>query len=227
MKKKTYLILSAMKEELDGLCVHLPLVSKNEGKFSYSFFENDSIRVYAMQSGIGKVAMAMTMSSFLATHEVDEVINVGVAGSISSKLKKMQIFVGERCCYHDVDVTEFGYSIGQMCSIPLYYECDSELVKKALVIDSKRIVSGLIISGDSFVSKNKINQSWFKNFDNPIACDMESAAVGQVCHTLNIPFLIIRSISDDTSEEGNKAIYDGNLEEACKIAGEVVAKLIQ
>lgn len=227
MSQKVYLVLAAQKEELDGL------FSSIESKVTFingletHVFENPEVKIYGLMSGIGKVSMALTMGIFLATVPVNYVINIGVAGSISSQLRKMQTFVSKKVCYWDVDLKEFGHPVGQMSDCPLYFEADRELLAKAERQLQNKGKAGLIISGDSFVSKAKIKEDWFKEFDNPIACDMESAAVAQVCYKLHIPFLIIRAISDDPVNDGdNKDVYEFNLNEASYEAGKLVYKVI-
>lgn len=227
MSQKVYLVLAAQKEELDGLFSSIDSTVMFINGLETHVFENQEVKIYGLMSGIGKVSMALTMGMFLATVPVDYVINIGVAGSISSQLRKMQTFVSEKVCYWDVDLREFRHPVGQMSDCPLYFEADRELLEKAEKQLQNKGKAGLIISGDSFVSKAKIKEDWFKEFDNPIACDMESAAVAQVCYKLHIPFLIIRAISDDPVNDGdNKDVYEFNLNEASYEAGKLVYKVI-
>lgn len=224
---KTYLILAAQKEELDGLFSSLTYKKEALNELDIFVFEEGDIKVYGLVSGIGKAGMGYTMGIFLANYKIDKIINIGVAGSVSKELRKLDTFISTRACYWDVDLTEFGKPIGQMSDCPLYFEADKELLEKALSIKGTKTKSGLIISGDSFVSKNKIKNEWFQQFDNPIACDMESATVGQIAYRNNIPFLIIRAISDDPlNDDGNKSDYEFNLEKAAFEAGEFTRKLI-
>lgn len=224
---KTYLILAAQKEELDGLFSSLTYKKEALNELEIFVFEEGDIKIYGLVSGIGKAGMAYTMGLFLANHKVDKIINIGVAGSVSKELRKLDTFISTRACYWDVDLTEFDKPIGQMSDCPLYFEADKELLEKALSIKGTKTKSGLIISGDSFVSKNNIKNEWFTQFDNPIACDMESATVGQIAYRNNIPFLIIRAISDDPlNDDGNKSDYEFNLEKAAFEAGEFTRKVI-
>lgn len=224
---KKYLILAAQKEELDGLFQSLPYQEENVNQLKVRIFQNTEVTIYGLMSGIGKVSMAFTMGLFLATHNVDYVINIGVAGSISPKLRKMQTFISEKVAYWDVDLTKFGHPLGEMSDCPLYFEADQAMMKKAKSLLSDDGNSGLIISGDSFVSKENIKKEWFQDFDEPIACDMESAAVAQVCFREKLPFLIIRSISDDPiNDDENCHVYEFNLKDASYKAGNLVFKLI-
>ena len=224
---KTYLILAAQKEELDGLFSSLEYTKENVLDIEIYSSVKDDIKIYGLVSGIGKAGMAYTMGVFLAKYKVDYIINIGVAGSISSKLKKMETFISERVCYWDVDLTKFGHPLGEMSDCPLYFEADKELLEKARSLKNESVKYGLIISGDSFISKDNIKPEWFKQFDDPIACDMESATVGQIAYRNKIPFLIIRAISDDPrSEDDNKSVYEFNLEKAAYEAGKFTKEVI-
>ena len=218
---KTYLVVAAMQEEIDGLFANRQGI-ENIGNGIY-MYKDDSITLIAMLGGIGKVSMAFKLGQILNSFIVDEIINVGVAGSISKELKPFQTLVASSCAFNDVDMTSWGYEKGQMAKMPRYFICHEESVKKALTFGSD-VKTGLILSGDSFITKDNLPSSFFEDYDNPIAVDMESAAVGEVAHIMNVPFMIIRTISDDTTneKENNKDEYERNLNEACKKAGEIV-----
>lgn len=222
---KTYLVVAAMQEEIDGLFINRGSV-ETIGNGIYLHKENDTT-VIAMLGGIGKVSMAFKLGQLLNSFIVDEIINVGVAGSISKELQPFDTLVATKCAYHDVDATAFGYEKGQMCQMPLYYVCDEEGVKKAMR-KQLNVKTGLILSGDSFITKDNLPSSFFEDFDSPVACDMESAAVGQVANLAHLPFMIIRTISDDTTNqsESNKREYERNLNKAAQRAGDIVWSII-
>ncbi len=224
--KKTYLVVTAMDEELEGLFKFFPDIKKIEENLFYH--EDEKIAFYSMKGGIGKVSMAYMLGSFLAKHKVDEIVNVGVAGSINPALKPFMTLIASKTAYHDVDVTAFGYEYGQMAQCPKYFAADEEGVKKLMSFPSDQLMEGLILSGDSFITKTNLSKEHVSQFDHPLAVDMESAAVSEVCYLAKIPFLIIRTISDDTSnEDGNKDQYENNLTKASYRAGELVAWLMK
>ncbi len=224
--KKTYLVVTAMDEELEGLFKSFQDIKKIEENLFYH--EDDNVAFYAMKGGIGKVSMAYQLGYFLAKHPVDEIVNVGVAGSIDPSLKPFMTLIASKTAYHDVDVTAFGYEYGQMAQCPKYYVADEDGVKKLMSFPSDRLMEGLILSGDSFITKENLSKEHLTKFEHPLAVDMESAAVSQVAYLAKIPFLIIRTISDDTSnEDGNKNEYENNLSQASYRAGELVAWLMK
>ncbi len=220
---KRFLVVAAQKEELDGLFSTLTDVRKIG---PISIYEGKDYIIYGMIGGIGKVSMAYRLGTFLQNFQVDEIINIGVAGSISKELKPLDTFVATKCAYHDVDVVAFGYKRGQMCSMPLYFSCDDQAVTIALSLNRKYIKTGLVLSGDTFVTKDNLSSSVYEDFDNPVACDMESAAVGQVAYMSKLPYVIIRTISDDPNCEENKTTYEKRLVQASNRAGKLALEMI-
>ncbi len=219
-----YLVVAAQKEELDGLFAD----KKNVRKVSdFLVLEEKDCVIYGMIGGIGKVSMAYRLGAFLQNFQIDEIINIGVAGSISKDVLPLETLIATKCCYHDVDVVAFGYKKGQMCQMPLYFDCDRRALDYASSLNSKKIKTGLIVSGDVFVTKENLSSDIYENFDNPVACDMESAAVGQVAYMAKKPYIIIRTISDDPNSEENKDTYNERLVAASNEAGRLAYSLIQ
>ena len=212
-----------MKEELDGL---LSSYEKYEEKDNYYLVKDAEKEVYVILGGIGKASMAFTIGKFLALHKVDMIINTGVAGVLFKALKPLDIFVATKSAYYDVDVLAFGYKRGQMCSQPLYYDCLKDGVDFLMSKNDPSIKRGLIISGDTFITKDNTPKDLEKDFDHPVAIDMESASVGQCANIEKLPYMIIRAISDDTENEGNKDVYDKLLKEASNKAGKLTAETI-
>lgn len=220
---KRYLVVFAQKEEEEGFFSDL----KEKKKFgSFEMVETDDFIIYAMLGGIGKVAMAYRLGCFLQNIQVDEIINIGVAGSVNKNCKPLDTLVASKTAYHDVDVTAFGYQKGQMAKMPLYYECDKKALDIVHKMKKKELKTGLILSGDSFITKANLNSDIYENFDDPYAIDMESAVVGQVAYLAKLPYIIIRTISDDPASESNKETYEARLEQASKEAGKLAYQII-
>jgi adenosylhomocysteine nucleosidase len=223
--KKNYLVVTAMEEEQTAfLSLYKGFIKEED----FYVVENADSTIYCMLGGIGKVSMSFMLGKFLSTHKIDEVFNIGVAGSISPRLKPFMTLIADKCAYHDVDVTAFGYQYGQMCQCPLYFKCDSESVRIAMEDSDPALMTGLILSGDSFMTTKNMDTESFGKFSEPLAVDMESTAVAQCCHIADVPFLIIRSISDDAaSNEENKDQYENNLNKAARKAAEIVKLVIE
>lgn len=161
----------------------------------YSFYlgVRGNNKIVITTSGIGKVNMAMTVTTLLTYYKVDYLINAGIAGSVDTKIGT--ICVANKVRYHDAYCP--GYP-----SLPRekeYYEPSKRLLDFAKEIYKDDVLFGIFLSGDQFVDKIELLHG--ANLDNVVAVDMESASVGQVCSYLNTDFLIIRTVSDNLSND--------------------------
>lgn len=152
-----------------------------------------------LQSGIGKVSAAMGTTLLIQLTQPDIIINTGSAGGLNPTLNVGDILISTEVRHHDVDVTAFGYEIGQLPQNPAAFKPNEQLVKLAQKEAKKagfNVVSGLICSGDAFINGNEKINEIRQNFPNVAAVEMEAAAIAQVCHGFNVPFVIVRAVSD-------------------------------
>lgn len=157
------------------------------------------------ESGIGKVNAAVCAVELIRSFRPDIVINTGVAGGIDSRLSVMDVVVGDKIAYHDVDCGPESAQ-GQVQGLPLYYESDPRLVKAAgQLVSETKIHEGLICSGDQFITDREQLNKIKTQYPEGLAVDMESGAIAQVCHLYGVPFLSFRIISDTP---GAEAHYD-------------------
>ena len=192
-------IIFAMKEELDSFLKDLEI--KREYKiYDIKFYEVEYYNkiLVLVESGIGKVNAARTTQILIDKVEVNYILNVGVAGGVDSSLNVLDIVIASHLVQHDFDITSFNHPKGYIPNVGVNIESDEYLVEISSKVARKKKLSfqvGLIASGDIFVTNqlmsNKIN-SKFK----ALACEMEGASIAQVCFLSNVPFLVIRSISD-------------------------------
>lgn len=160
--------------------------------------------VVAALSGIGKVQAAMTATLLCSQYNPEVVINTGSAGGIGEGLNIGDVVVSTKLAYHDVDVE--GYEKGQLPAKELYFNADSELVNKisqAAEENNLKYHKGLIVSGDQFIDSQEQNIKILQNFPDALASEMEGAAVAQVCSEFQIPFVVIRAMSDVGDESAN------------------------
>ena len=223
-------IIGAMEEEVKILRENLsePLSWERAG----ALFISGSLgnhEVIVVRSGIGKVIASITTSQLIQQYGVNMVINTGSAGGIGEGLQVGDIVISDKVAYFDADATGFGYKPGQLPGMPLYYEAStylrSEMVKaaKATNLNAKE---GLIVTGDTFVdSPDKIKEI-LTNFPEALACEMEGAAVGQTARQFNIPFLIVRAMSD-TADHSATQSFDEFIEDAGKRSAEMVIEFVK
>lgn len=157
------------------------------------------IEIFLILSGIGKVSASMSTTISINLFQPDFIINSGSAGSLNACLKIGDIIIPKKTCYYDVDLTNFGYSRGQIPKYPQTFKTNKNLreILKEVAIEFKfKFLTGLLVTGDSFIRKSNCIKKIKNQFSSATGVDMESTAIGQVCHNFKIPFIIIKSISD-------------------------------
>lgn len=150
--------------------------------------------------GIGKVHAGICAQHMIDRYAPDCILNSGVGGCLSPELHIGDIAVASATLQHDWDTSPLGDRVGLISGIDrIELPCDPVLIgaaEKAAAEEGFHAVTGAIASGDQFVcgteQKNRITGLF-----GAIACDMESGAIGQVCFLHGVPFLAIRSMSDE------------------------------
>ena len=182
-----------------------------------------------MQSGIGKVAAALATAILIDKFQPDYVVNTGSAGGFDPSLKVGDIVVSSQVRYHDVDVTAFGYEIGQLPSNPAAYIPDETLVEAAQAginkLENIHAMVGLITTGDTFMTKDDDIAKARANFPTMAAVEMEGAAIAHTCHQFDVPFVIIRSLSDIAGKESPTS-FDEYLETASVNSSQLVINML-
>ena len=153
-------------------------------------------KVVLLQCGIGKTNAATGVTNLIMTFHPDCVISTGVAGGIDTRLDVMDVVIGKEVCYHDVYCGD-NCDPGQVQGLPRLFKGDERLVELATTLKTDvHIVSGLICSGDQFITNRDELDDIKGKYPQGLAVDMESGAIAQVCHLWSIPFLSFRIISD-------------------------------
>jgi adenosylhomocysteine nucleosidase len=182
-----------------------------------------------LRSGIGKVNAAMSTTILLEKYKPDCIINTGSAGGYNPSLNVGDAVISTEVRHHDVDVTAFGYEYGQVPQLPAAFLADEKLVAAAETaskeIEEIQIVKGLIATGDSFMSDPVRVDFVRTKFENLQAVEMEAAAIAQVAHQFNVPFVIIRSLSDIAGKESNVS-FDQFLDKAAHHSATLVMKMV-
>ncbi|MBQ8892744.1 MAG: 5'-methylthioadenosine/adenosylhomocysteine nucleosidase [Bacilli bacterium] len=211
-------IIFAMKEELNAFIQELKVINTYK-IFDLVFYEVEFLdkKLILVESGIGKVNAARTTQILIDNMKIDYLFNVGVAGGISHELNVLDIVIADSLVQHDFDITEFNHPKGYIPNVGISIKCDEYLIKIATEVASKlnlKVKSGVIASGDIFVSNLTMSDKINKKF-KAIATEMEGASIAQVAYLSNIPFLVIRSISDVVGTN-NKITYESFLEESSR-----------
>ena len=203
-KENTIGIIGAMNEELEVLLKDMK--NQKEVKINdLTFHEGDlwGQHVVAVVSGVGKVNAASCTQILASDFKVKSLINIGVAGGVSKDIYPGDIVIGDTYVQHDVDASVFGDKIGQIPRMDVYdFKADENLLNLAKNAASKvpevKTYVGRIVSGDQFIADSNKVKELDEEF-NAKAVEMESAAIAQVAYLNKIPFVIIRSISDNAN----------------------------
>lgn len=226
----TYGIIGAMDEEVALL--KEVMENKKEVEIANSLFIEGTIdnkAVVLVKSGIGKVNAAMTTTILMEAYKPSYVINTGSAGGFSNKLSVGDLVISSDVVHHDVDVTAFDYVYGQVPNMPAAFKADVEMIEKVeSILNSLAIQSeiGLVATGDSFMSDPKRVDFVRKTFPNMLAAEMEGAAIAQVCYQYDVPFVIIRSLSDIAGQEAPMSFQEF-LQTAAENAANVIIEYIK
>lgn len=205
-------VICAMQRETDQLLARLQTPQKKKsGPFEFNSGLLNGCEIILSQSGMGKVNAAINTLELIKNFAPDYIINSGVAGGLDSSLQTMDTVLGTQYVYHDVWCGD-GNEYGQVQDLPTFYPADQTLLAAAEKIRTQNpqaVHAGLICTGDQFISGAEAVNQIRSHFTQALACDMESAAIAQVCYRYRVPFLSMRLISDVAGKENsNMAQYE-------------------
>ncbi len=194
-------IIAAMKIEAEKIIAAMKNTCTEEcGGITFTVGMLGNCEAVCAVCGIGKVFAAMCTEAMIIKYHPDSIINTGVAGTLTKSLTIGDIAVSDAVVQHDMDTSPLGDPVGlisgiNMVRIPSSAELVSAILFAASEMDIK-CVCGTVASGDKFIADLKTKKYIADTFA-AVACEMEGAAVGQVCYVNGVPFAVIRSISDD------------------------------
>lgn len=219
-------IISAMHEEIKTILENLQnITTTTKGKriyFKGVLFNKPVVLVF---SRWGKVASATTTTQLINDFNVDEIIFTGVAGSVQDHINIGDIIIGHKLFQHDMDASPLiptfeipilkrnNFETDAFKRDLLLLSCQKFLKEfdnlisikdiKQFHIEQPKVFVEDIASGDQFISTEKQLQP-IKKYLPSVACvEMEGAAVAQVCFEYEIPFSIIRTISDKANDNSH------------------------
>lgn len=158
-----------------------------------------------VRSGIGKVNAAVCTQILVDDFEVDAVVNTGIAGSLKAEINIGDIVVSTDLVHHDMDAVNFGYPLGQIPQMDVFsFEADEKLAELAeevcrVVNPEIQAFSGRIVSGDQFVADRALKKRIADNFKG-FCTEMEGAAIAQTAYLNEVPFVVLRAISDKADD---------------------------
>lgn len=195
--------VSKIKEMLQGT------ETKNKAGMTFVSGSLNGKPVVVVRSGIGKVNASICTQILADEYKVNYIINTGVAGSLHNEINIGDIVLSKDALQHDMDATGFGYAVGVIPQMEKsIFEADERLIQiaekciKEDITDINAFV-GRVVSGDQFIS-DKGKKKWIVDNFQGYCTEMEGAAIAQAAYLNNIPFLIIRAISDKADDSATE-----------------------
>ena len=225
-------IIGAMNEEIIELKSSMTNIKEIEIS-NLKFYEGKLLAkdVVLVESGIGKVNAAISTTLLISNFKVDKIIFTGVAGAVNPEIKVTDIVIGTDLIESDMDVTAGGnYKLGDIPRMKTSnFKADPYLFTLAENVATKlfgaeKIHNGRIISRDEFVASSE-KVARLREIFNAECVEMEGAAVAHVCEVLNIPFLVLRSISDKADDEAGMS-FDEFVKIAAKNSKSIVEGIL-
>lgn len=206
-------IIGAMDIEVDGLIS--AMTRKEEKKISGIIFHSGKIgskECVVAKCGIGKVNAAVCTQTMILEYSPECIINTGIGGATSLETTVGDVVIATEVVQHDMDTTALGDTPAMLFLHNGNYDkipCDNIISNKIISackscgIEPK---SGIIATGDRFIAGNNERIRLNKQF-GAIVCEMEGGSIGQVCFINDVPFTILRSISDSMSDDDDSIEY--------------------
>lgn len=199
-------IIGAMELEVETLKAHMTTTNITT-KANMEFHEGtlNGTPVVIVRSGVGKVNAALCVQILADLFQVTAIINTGVAGSLNAALDIGDILISKDALHHDVDATIFGYKPGEVPQLGCReFLADEHLIEVAAstcqeVNPDIHVHTGRVVSGDQFISSKEVKDRLIKEFQGDCA-EMEGASIAHGAYLNDIPFVIIRAISDKADD---------------------------
>ncbi len=179
-------------------------------------------------SKIGKVFSTLTAATMIEKFGAEILLFSGVAGGINPELKIGDLIVATALCQHDLDITAFGHPHGYVPEGAQFIKAEQKLISVASEVAQEmgvKLKEGIIATGDQFVHSEE-RKAWIQKTFNADALEMEGTSVAVVCEALEVPFLILRAISD-TADMDASFNFDEFLESSAKESAVFIMKMVE
>lgn len=227
-------IIGAMEQEVAKLKEMMQDVKVTK-KASMEFYEGtlNGTQAVVVQAGIGKVNAACCTQTLIDTFQVSCVINTGIAGSLRSEINIGDIVLATDALEHDMEVSVFGYEPGQIPGLDTFsFPADEHLRQVAKESCEKvnpdiSVYEGRVVTGDQFIS-SKEKKKWLIDTFQGCCTEMEGAAIAHAAYLNQVPYLIVRAISDkadDSAEEDYPTFEAKAIERSVRLMVEMAGRL--
>ncbi|MFM1525308.1 MULTISPECIES: 5'-methylthioadenosine/adenosylhomocysteine nucleosidase [Helcococcus] len=222
-------IIGAMPKEVEAIKEKmLNIKEENIQGVDFYFGKINNHDVILTKSGVGKVNASIITTLMIMTYHPDYIVNIGTAGGMLKEQNTLDIVISENVIQHDFDTSYIDGKAG----IGITTKSDELLRNKVKESFKKNKVDfniyfGDIISGDVFVGEEVKVLELKEKFPTAIACEMEAAAIGYTCDRFNIPFIIIRSLSDIVYHNNSNIDFMKNVEITSKRSADMLEEFLK
>ena len=227
-------IIGAMQVEVELLLAAME--NKKEAAIAGSvFYEGtlEGLEVVVVQCGVGKVNAAICAQILCSSFGVTHLVNTGIAGSLCADLDIGDLVVSTDAMHHDMDCVNFGYAHGQIPGMKvLTFQADETMMGYAFAaaeaVNPGHTRMGRIASGDQFVAVKELKDRIIAN-TRGLCTEMEGAAIAQTAYRNEIPFVILRAISDkaDASAEMDYPTFERIAAHRCADVTKAMARMLK
>ena len=214
-------IIGAMDVEIETLKSAMEHITVTE-KSGTQYYEGalNGLPAVLVRCGIGKVNAAICAQVLCDCFAVTHIVNTGIAGSLCAQLDIGDLVVSRDVMHHDFDCVAFGYPMCMIPGMPESFPANEKLIamasQAAESVNPGHVRQGRIASGDQFVADKALKQRIIDR-TGALCTEMEGAAIAQTAFRNNIPFVILRAISDkaDDSAEMDYPTFEAQAAQRC------------
>ncbi len=221
-------IMGAMVEEIEPLLEFFGTYETTElAGNKYYTTEYKGLELVIAYSKIGKVFASLTASTMIQHFGAEKLLFSGVAGAINPQLQIGDLIAATALCQHDLDITAFGHPYGFVPEGSVFIDSDKSLLAIAKEVAGemdKSLLEGVIATGDQFVA-DEARKDWIGETFKADALEMEGASVAVVCDALDVPFFILRAISDSADMDAGFS-FEEFLQSSAKESAAFVTKML-
>ena len=227
-------IIGAMEQEVESLLAQMQ--DKASRKIAGSTFFSGTLEgldAVVVQCGVGKVNAALCAQILCDCFGVTHLVNTGIAGSLCAELDIGDLVVSRDAMYHDFDCVHFGYPYGRVPGMDVTaFPADDTLLGYAFAaaeqVNPSHTRIGRVASGDLFVA-DAVQKERIVAATQALCTEMEGAAIAQAAYRNQVPFVILRAISDkaDDSAQMDYPTFERIAAHRCAEVTKRLAKQLQ
>ncbi|MCL1912513.1 MAG: 5'-methylthioadenosine/S-adenosylhomocysteine nucleosidase [Eubacteriaceae bacterium] len=214
-----------ISEELTGGMVFTR--SEKVACFEFTHYTLNGEQIAIGITGTGKASAAAFAQCAIMSFSPRLVLNIGTAGSAQESIKSKEIIIGTETVQHDFDISAFGYERGELPELNMAaLPCDIEFVQLACKhAFGFNFHSGRMMTGDIIVDGSVVRERNLDYFE-ALSADMESAAIGQICTMHNVPYAVIRGISDEGNDDRHSQFAE-NIGSVADLNGRLAYRVLE